>query len=492
MSNEHRVSVDSSNPIPMPAAVSRLLGDLYGRSNTRLFKPLTKENPTGLGLHELLHKDASTVLRSVDTLSASSGEQSHPFDFAMAKRLYQSDVHHAACVAAKTTSLVGLGNLDSQKEHQKRSVEAATPGTPEPSRKIFQKSKVDIALDPLTRFGWQDVLGATAEDIASLENGAIEVRRKKGTNEIVGIFQMPVERVWFVEEPSGGYHFRVSRHGGTDIRIASFGDYESALRRSGSLLQATEDSSGVPVVMSGDLETGFVESPGTHYSEIIYFRVPSGQDLWYGVPAWLSSTPQIELGQMTTQFQFDHYQNRGVPEFILFLSGVKYSPTEWTAIEKQLQNHIGLGKSHKTLALQTQSTEAKLQIEKLGMVASNEDGSETILAATASRIVTSHRVPPILAGIQIPGKMGATNEAAMSLSLFQILWTGPVQARIQSRLGETLGAKESKLGLGIEDFALAKITEEIPLINMDTVSRMRQSPQQASAEGRDPGKGLKE
>ena len=108
----------------------------------------------------------------------------------------------------------------------------------------------------------------------------------------------------------------------------------------------------------------------------------------------------------------------------------------------------------------------------------------------ALSIVSAHRVPPLLAGIQIPGKLGAVNELPNALKGFQSLVIEQAQRLFQQTLGNTLG--QDGTGLTIEDFEFQKITEVFDIENMDTVARMRQSPMQAKAEGRDLSQGVKD
>ena len=108
-------------------------------------------------------------------------------------------------------------------------------------------------------------------------------------------------------------------------------------------------------------------------------------------------------------------------------------------------------------------------------------------------IVSAHGVPPLLAGIQIPGKLGSTNELPNALMAFQALVIQQAQKVISSALINTLGnaTLNGGLGLGADNFRLRKITDVISLSKMDTVSRMRQTVPEAKSEGRDLEAGLK-
>ena len=69
---------------------------------------------------------------------------------------------------------------------------------------------------------------------------------------------------------------------------------------------------------------------------------------------------------------------------------------------------------------------------------------------------------------------------------------GPAQRLFQQTLGITLGADNGIPELESADFAFTKITEELDLGRMDTMSKMRQTAPEAQAEGRDLNEGVKE
>ncbi len=103
-------------------------------------------------------------------------------------------------------------------------------------------------------------------------------------------------------------------------------------------------------------------------------------------------------------------------------------------------------------------------------------------------------MPPLLAGILIPGKLGATNELPNALLASQTLVCGQAQRNIKQILGKTLGnsALNGGLDLKIEDFAFRKISEEIDIGQMDTVSRMRETIPEAKKKGCKIEDGLKD
>jgi hypothetical protein len=177
-------------------------------------------------------------------------------------------------------------------------------------------------------------------------------------------------------------------------------------------------------------------------SEVVHFRQPTNRSRWYGFPDYLSATPSIELVQCMTQHEFDFYFNRGVPEFLLFLKGQAISTETWTKVTEMLKSSQGLTNSHKTGAVHIPGNpeNVEVQIERLAMDnAKNSDFMDKSITL-AMQIATAHGVPPILANILLPGKIGAANEGPNALLLLQKRKIGPAQRHFSQVLASTLGS----------------------------------------------------
>ncbi len=94
-------------------------------------------------------------------------------------------------------------------------------------------------------------------------------------------------------------------------------------------------------------------------------------------------------------------------------------------------------------------------------------------------------MPPLLAGIQVPGKLGAQNEMPNTMAAFQALVVGQDQQLWSRALGRTLGSPEAGLGLAETDFDFWTIMDEIDLAVLSTVGGMKESLPEAKAGGRD-------
>lgn len=451
---------------------------------------------------------AVKVMAAASLQGCTLGRKWQPFNFRAISEFQSSNPWHAACIATKKNSLVGLGFrgrgeaqpavggslLNAQMQQtvlaQNKIQAPGTPGQIDPqnmSQTMAQRqvlTEADKLLNPLTTHTFRDVCLLAAEDYEQVGNGYLEVVRRKGTGEITGIHHIPAADVWvWVEDYEHNYHYEVmSLEGiGGSRHFARWGDTDAFLKRqSTGLLSSWFNYDGT---VTKDM-----------VSEVIHFRKPSSKSRYYGFPDWLAAVPKIELAMCLDQYKYDFFLNRGVPEFMLFITGqTKMTPTDWTTLTNSLKGNIGLGNSHKTVALNLVG-QYEIKIEKLGTEGKSEGQDYSTQVDTfAMAIVTCHRVPPLLAGIQIPGKLGANNELPNALMAFQVLVMGPEQEQWQQTLGMTLGNKEQNGGLDLteEDFHFRTITEQIDIGTLATQSAMRQTVPEAKAQGRDMSAGLK-
>lgn len=418
------------------------------------------------------------------------GRVHHPFDFDAATRFQTSNVHHSACIKAKVSSTVGLGFKAKQDE------------TPEEARKnADEESVVDKVLNPLCETSFAEVLMDVAEDFYQVGNGYLEVVRRGGTprttsspgatsrtngEEITGIHHLPSSQCSvFIENYYYDRHYEVLTPGVDAIprRFAVFGDKANFIRRMGNSGNSAIPSA--PIV--GDVDPDAV-------SELIAFRQPSSLSRWYGFPSWISAVASIELTQCLHQWKYDFFLNRGVPEYLLFITGKKLDAEDWKKLEDNLKGNIGLGNSHKSLALNIGDPDVRVVLEKLAGEGKEADSFVPMKENLAMDIVSAHQVPPLLAGIQIPGKLGSVNELPNALLAFDVLVTEPAQRLFKQILGRTLGNPKLNGGLplALTDFHFRRVIDTIDLNTANTISRMRTPLAAARAEGRDVAEGLRD
>ncbi len=432
-------------------------------------KLLSVETP----LIDLVFKGQTAIESNQGTML---GEIQQPFDFGVVQKFLLANVHHSRCIHAKVSAMVGLG-FQSPADLKRK--QAKKKGLPAPDTSPEEElAKIDTILDPLCDHSWRDTFSDIGEDYNQVGGGYLEVVRKtpRTTSPITGLHHIRArEIVPFIEDLRYRRHWVLKGQSiGGDRRFARFGDLEGFFKRT---TLSTEQKKGV--------------------SEVIHFRQPTSLSRWYGFPDWIAATANIELVQALTQFEFDFFFNRGVPEFMFFIiGGQPLASADKDQIEESLKATIGLHNQHKTMFLHIKgdARETKVQIEKLAMESKGDGSTFSATSETlANNIVSAHGVPPLLAGILIPGKLGATNELVQAMQSFQSLVVAPAQEIFQQTLRRTLGNPSlSGLPLGPGDMILNTILDEIDLESMDTVARMRQSPQEAAAEGRDLGAGVQD
>ena len=432
--------------------------DLISRSHT-LYPQLSGQDDGSL-MNAILQKDANVEAPSKQ--GTSTGRKAHPFRFDRTAEFKAMNPHHSACIDAKVISTVGLGH---------------------------EEDKVSELLDPLCAITWQHTTRQLDEDLENTGNAYLEVIRRvpgEANSPIVGLHWMPSRDVWVnIEDSRYRQHFEILDRG--SMHTANSGTADRMFSTFG-------DSWG---------PGGFFERHKTAkteaHSELIHFMEPSALSRFYGVPNWLAAIAYVELAQAMVQHQFDFHINRGVPEFMLFILGARLKKEDWDKVKSSMKAQIGGGNSHKSIALNIANPDIQIQLEKLALEAS-ADGEffKNMMETLAMSIVSAHRVPPALAQILIPGKVGASNEMSNAVVTFQGLVIGPKQKIFEDTLDCTLGdpARNGKLGLKRGDFALKTVVDEMAealekLNPMQTMGGMRQGLGEAAQDGRDLNDGLK-
>lgn len=461
---------------------------VLGRVSKRLFPEMPGADASESLLTQIM-KDGGGNSQGRSRQGFQKGKKAHPFDRHKVKSLLLANEHHSTCIHTKVNATVGLGHVTTEERAARKKIMDGDPtGIMILQANMGNISRTDEILDPLCQHSWQETQCDACEDFWQVGEGYIEVVRRdagpNGTGQITGLHHLPAEEVWYVlEDDDYNMHYEVQ--GGEDAvatrRFACFGDLANFQSR---LPNLTGASFGQVVTQSDD---------GPRISEVIQIRQPTSLSRWYGYSDWLAAVAPIELAQCLRQWKFDFFNNRGVPEFMLFILGQRLGETEWQTVVDSLNANIGRGNSHKSIALNLENPEIEVQLEKLALDNKGEDTFDKTTESLAMSIVTAHRVPPLLAGILVPGKLGATNELPNALIAFQTLVVGQAQRLFQQTFANTLGnpALNGRLGLTGEDFEYRRITDAYDMGSMDTMARMRQTLPEANAEGRDLSSGVK-
>lgn len=429
------------------------------------------------------------------------------------RELYKFQIlnqYHSTCLHAKKNCTVGLGFMsEAEIDGGVTAVGQSMAMTPTTSNEeqftnaalnpFYMESEIDKELNKYCRTSWSDVLLSAGEDYYQSGNGFIEVVRQQYSRTTTS---------------GGGASSRTNRGDILGIYHVNPCNVTAAVTDSKFLYWKVRDSysstSVVPSLTNGPQQSWapfgkweqFKNDPNLsakqkgsdkNISEMIHFRKPSSNHSILGYPDWFAAIHPMELISAMTQFKYNFFNNRGVPEFMLFVKG-RVSDEQWTKIEAAVQGHIGKFNSHKTFAVNFDDENIEVQVEKLGMDAKTDTGMFKDKESLQADIVTAHRMPPLLGNILIPGKLGASNEFPNALMSFQTLTISQEQRIFEQTLKRTLANDEvnGNLTLTENNVILRKITDLINIGQADTVSRMRETVVEAEANGRDLGDGLRD
>ncbi len=439
-----------------------------------------------------------------------------PVDIVKARSLKDISPHHASCIQSKKYSTMGLGFVSEASEIEDSKAKSPDSVTDTENKilslltgEAFIESKVDKELDHLTMQGFMFELYRAVEDFLDGGTGYLEIIRDK-ENVITGINWIPFEELDIVRviDAKGKtrlvYRYTGPLFAGTTTRW--FSRFGTANRQwvwenfynngraniDGTVNVADRSNVGSTVLVDGRVTTDTINVDGldiTNVSEIIAFMVPSNRSRYHGYPEWLAAASFVSILSMAMQYKSDFYTNKGVLAYILSVAG-NVPADQWKKIEDLIQGSIGGGHNWKNLAININDPKAKVKVDKLAASDKTEEQFAKDSEVFAQSIVSAHRVPPVLANILIPGKLGATNEAVQALVTYQLLVIGPYQTMIQKTLARTLGSKtEGIKGLSAEDFRLRTITSQFDITGLDTIGRARE---EAAGSNRDFSEGVKD
>lgn len=439
------------------------------------------------------------------------GRVPHPFDFEAAQNLINACHIHEVCIFTKRDSIVGLGfetEEEAQQRARKRELENAAhaaaiagdpkakpPGGPPKDKPVAKelpmppasdkpkdpaqqadlsapkpRSKVEEVLDPLCDDGFQSLLNQLGEDYVTGGRAYLEVVRQSEGGPIIGLWHMPAGRVFrFNEDEKPFFHYEVDDYHDGGARALKYARWMDAQR-----------------VRSKVLVSGGQEK----VTELIEFKQISARQRDYGLPDYFGCVPWLELAQFVMQYDFDYFQNRAVPDLLVMLTGKKVAPEEMKQFVESLKSTVGGKNRHRSIVANFSAPDLVATVERL--TADNRERFGDLWSAIQLAVVSAHRVPPLLAGVSLPGKMAAANELPNALIAFQTLYVDQQQQVFERVFGRTLGSDEAGLGLQPNDFRLRKITDAYDMGQVDTMSRMRETTTEAQMSGRKLEDGLKQ
>lgn len=359
------------------------------------------------------------------------GTRAHLINKGASRAMRDLNQTHATCLQAKRESSVGMGHRDQE---------------------------IHDVLDPLCRYGWQDALDSAGDDFVGEGEGFLEIVWDEGRTLVQGINFLDGADVHVVveqENESEQIHYQVTGRTMTreTVAMAAWGDLLGLRQRYG-------DAGGfIRADLIGTRQGAIAAPAGGRIvnSEVIHFRMPNPRDPYSGYPDWVAATPAIELMQCMIRHEFDFHFNRGVPELIYEVIG-NIKRADWDEIRRVFAAQVGLGNSQKTAAFNYPGGPESIatKVHMLGDPRSQDFFSEKT-DTLAMMIATAHGIPPMLANVILPGKIGASNEGPNALLLFQKRKLGQIQRLFSRVLAATLG---SGVPLAQPEGAPKKLTRE--------------------------------
>lgn len=421
----------------------------------------------------------------------------HVFNRSFLKDTCRYNAHHNTCIQVTINAAVGLGFAGGEKDPGSEGIKKAAPPmptTPNGSRTIVNPpnilSKEEKILGPLCHIdgSFQQLLTRVVDDLIKTGEAYIEAVIDTPSRELLGLYHMPSEKLWvLVEDRLRNFHFTTTSAYTTQqkMHFSRFGDFDRFLKSGKKYNNKVGLGWGTDPADRKRLRSS--------HSEIIRFQLPTSSHEWYGIPAWLPAIYLLEIMKSLSEYRYSFFRNNGVPSLLLTLLGFQDTGLV-SKLKRELEENVGSDKAFRSFILRSTNVESKIQVDKLIGANEGKDGLEEEKTGFTSDIVTAHRVPPLLAGILIPGKLGANNEFPNALQSFQTLVIDQLQVNISTVLRNTLGNPDRISGINLtqEDFVFNKITDAIDLQKADTMSRMRQTVPEANAEGRDLKDGVKQ
>lgn len=432
------------------------------------------------GAHEDIFKGDECLLQEIlkgEETTRPSNQQGNPgtkerlINYEQVQKIREYNPYHVACLEAKKSATIGLGfETELQKRLRINRLRAKAGLPPEDIDSALLESedlsKVETELDSKCQESFLTTMDPVIENMQELGTGYLEVVRVG--KDIDSLYFLPANDIHVVTEENDRHkiHYQVKSDVAGDSLFPCFGDKEDFINR-----------------------RNYTDSPDT-LSEIIEFRDVSSRSKYYGFPSWLASVPVVELFKGNIQFLYDFFLNRCRPDFLVFFKNVADEESV-TKFKAALQLLLGSGNQHKTVVADLKGEDAEADVHNISKDDFDGDFFTRLTETLSLAIVSGHQVPPLLAGIQIPGKLGASNELVNALIGFQKLVIGQYQKSIQTVLANTLG-KDPSIDLSPVDFRLNTILDEFDLDKAETVSQMREPLGEAQMNGRDINAGLRQ
>ena len=165
---------------------------------------------------------------------------------------------------------------------------------------------------------------------------------------------------------------------------------------------------------------GFSEKFNKETTQILYVKEYRPGTVFYTLPDYISSIDWIALDKEIANFHLSSIQQGFTPSMIIsFNSGIP-TEEEQQKIYKQVQKKYG-GSDNGSKVFITYSDGAD-NAPTFTPISLNDSDDRFLMLEDhiIQNIVIAHRIPPVVAGIMIEGKLGGSDEVAEAEALFQV------------------------------------------------------------------------
>lgn len=410
---------------------------------------------------------------------SNAGRLPHPFDMELADSMSEVNPYHGSCQATlvSATSGMGIGIIDEAKTaEQRRQIEEMDMVDAASKLPVIDEEATAEAydiLDDLCEHDFDSLLMQVVGNYWGIGQGYMEVVRDDD-DPISALYWQPGTEVFRHFPGEAGNRSRDRYLFVTSPYISQSSVYYSRWRK----LDTTD---GIPEVST---------TSQRKLTELIDFVRPTTRWEGYGSPHWLAAIPYMDVDVRSLQRVSDYMFNGGTPANMVFVGGMPIAPGHTDKMKKVMGGATGSKTGQSALFTFPNAPRDRAWVEHLKVGDSFEgtqflDTHSTINLSVAS----ANQVPPMLAGITTPGKMGAANEMAQAIMTLQTNVISPVQKYLAKRLMRTLFSTVGGVrGLTGKKIRFRTWVESMDMAALNTVARQRENV--AANPNRNPDDGL--
>jgi PBSX family phage portal protein len=201
---------------------------------------------------------------------------------------------------------------------------------------------------------------------------------------------------------------------------------------------------------------------------------------FYGIPDILPAIGAAVLNKYACNYNIHYFLNGAIPSVVITLQGAKLSAESQKAVQSFFKKNMqGIINNSRVLVIPVQSSDAKINIEKLSDDV-KEGSFSKLREDNRNEIVAVHGVPPRLLGINEQGKLGGSNETAAQMRMFKEVVIEHRQRRVEHLVNQLL----KQLGVENWRFTLNRLDIGEPAELAERVTKLVQAKVLLVNEGR--------